>query len=175
MKILNKKVLSATIGLLMMSALPLQQAQADDDFKVISVGSVKVGDNGSARNPRLFYVNLPRNLVRSSLTRNRAILQYKVQNVEDGHNEIYINPTSQVCTRNNRDIHQSRSIGIIEDYDADADMKDDYFSEFKTIRSSLLRTGRNTIMICARNSGGGVSGGLDDFYVREMAIHYKTR
>ena len=174
MKTVNKVITAIMLSALTVLAVPLQSVQANDDFRVIRAGSRRVGDNGSATNPRSFTFSLPSNIIRSSSTSNRAVLEYQVRNTQDNYNEIFVNPPTPFCLNNNSDSNQSASIGMIEDYDADDNMEDDYFTEHRSFRSNLLRAGTNTIMVCARSSGGGVSGSLDDFWIRHIVLHYKT-
>ena len=175
MKTVNKMIASIMFSTITVLAAPLQSVQANDDFRVIRAGNIRVGDNGSATNPRLFTFTLPANIITSSSTSNRAVLEYQIYNSQWDLNEIYVNPASPVCHSNNSDtINQPASIGLIEDYDAVAAMENDWFTEHRTFRSNLLNAGSNTIMVCARGEGEDPSGNLDDFWIRHVVLHYKT-
>ena len=174
MKTVNKMIASIMFSTITVLAAPLQSVQANDDFQVIRAGSIRVGDNGGT-NPRLFTFTLPANIITSSFTRNRAVLEYQLYNSQWDYNEIFVNPANPVCHSNNSDTtNQPASIGLIEDYDAVAAMENDWFTEHRTFRSNLLNAGSNTIMVCARNVNGDLSGNLDDFWIRHVVLHYKT-
>lgn len=109
--------------------------------------------------PLLVDFNLPGNVSTASSTARGAVLQFQTFSVENGQDEVYINPPTNVCTVNGSgDANQSASIGTLDKHTAG-----ERFTSHKTFSSALLIPGgANTLMFCARDSGGGTSGSVDN-------------
>lgn len=147
-------------------AYPINSARADSDY---AVGRF-VRFVGTGANPSIITLFLPSNVNVTTI----AILQWQVSHTQNNHNEIFINPLEPFCADNRNDFNESQAVALIEDYDADGDMLDDFFTQYSSFESRLLRGGVNSVMVCSRNSSGGLSGGLDGFSIAEIVLHFQT-
>ncbi|MEM7173408.1 MAG: hypothetical protein AAF530_24810 [Pseudomonadota bacterium] len=169
----------------------MPQAQAASDYIVVQKNRVVIGNQSDAVNPLFRTFILPRNVNRSRNPQNSAILQYSVQSVDIAFNEIYLNPPVERCLDQSADDNQSASISLIPFETANTEIH----ARHSTFRANRLQSGkscrtgsdckqsgfceggfcRNRLMICSRNSAGTSTGGLDNFIIRALTIHYRLR
>jgi hypothetical protein len=148
-------------------------AWAAGNFVVIRHGSIGLSD----ASPRLVAnFNLPADLNRSNALSNYAVLDLTATGSEFNFNEVYINPPTTVCTSNNADANQARSIGFLYEHD-DTNMRSESTTNHFTLNSAWLNEGANQVLICIRSetgfAGPGV-GNLDNISVRSIVLHYHT-
>lgn len=158
-------VMAATI------ALAPSISHATSDYVVIQRGGSDLND---ATNQAVLEFDLPNTVLISGATANSAALVLEVDGGEFSFNEMYINPANENCDNDASDGNDAQSIGNIRRHE-DPSSKNEVFTSVKTFSSSLLTSGTNTLLICARNSSGGDSGNIDDFEVRNIMLHYKKQ
>ncbi|UJP06216.1 MAG: hypothetical protein LZF61_04365 [Nitrosomonas sp.] len=164
-----KKILSISVSaaLLMVTTY----VSAADNYIVIQRGSTTLSDS-SPTLVRTF--TLPALVNLSSSIANSAVLQFVAVGSEFNFNEIYINPPTEVCTDNDTDANQAKSIGFINDYD-DTQAKFDAFTNHIAFSSALLQPGANKIMFCVRDATGEIdSANIDNVTIKSVVLHYKT-
>ena len=103
-----------------------------------------------------------------------AVLQLNVNSTNKSkYNAIYLNPNgfSDSSFQGCDDIHNDQYENYRLDYLPYADH--DYWRFYhKTFSGSELRPGENVMLVCARNHHGEVWGDLDNFYLKDIVIHY---
>jgi hypothetical protein len=112
---------------------------------------------------------LPANVTTSSAISDSAVLQFVSFGVVYGFNEIYINPPTSNCTGDVPDANQAKSLGYLNTHG------DSTGTNLITFNSALLKAGTNRIMVCIRDSLGGIgASNLDDIDISHIVLHYKT-
>ncbi|NML17963.1 hypothetical protein [Azohydromonas caseinilytica] len=165
--------MTKTFVLLPMLAATLL-AHAAGDFTTIRRTSTSLSDS----TPRLLInFTLPSNVNVSSSTSNSAVLDLEVLGSEFNFNEVYINPPTTVCTSNDTDANQTRSIGILQEHD-DTSLKTEWATNHIAFSSGFLVAGTNQLMVCVRSFTGAAGpsvGNLDNISLRSVVLHYHTQ
>jgi hypothetical protein len=144
------------------------------DYVVIQRGGSDLND---ANNQVVLTFTLPNTVLRTGGTPNSAALVLEVDQSEFNFNEMYINPLGGVnatCDDDANDGNQAQSIGNVREHD-DTNAKTEYFTSVKTFSNSLLLSGTNTLLICARDINGDNIGNIDDLEVRNIMLQYKNQ
>ncbi|MFZ1742830.1 MAG: hypothetical protein WAT93_08240 [Pontixanthobacter sp.] len=92
------------------------------------------------------------------------------------YNALYLNPegfssrTFRGCDDVQNDRYEPERIGFLPYVN-----HEDWRVYHKTMTSSNLRPGENVLLICARNEQGGGGNDLDNFYLKDIVLHYRKR
>ena len=171
MKTLTSAALSA---LALLTATPF--ANAGSEHLLIQGNLIAMGDQaGRLTFTRTF--TLPSNVVTSNTsTANAGWLQMTIKGVLFGENSVYINPPTTSCLGKSRDVaaggNASALVHKLSSHGSDD--SGETFTEHKFVDASRLRPGTNTLMICARNATGELTGEIDDFTFGTVALYFKT-
>lgn len=105
------------------------------------------------------------------------VLQLNVSSTNKSkYNALYLNPegfTTQGfngCDDAQNDRYESERMTYLPEV-----AHDHWAFYHRTFHFSKLRPGRNVLLICARNSQGGGWGELDNFYLKDIVLHYRKR
>ncbi|NJN46516.1 MAG: hypothetical protein HC808_08585 [Candidatus Competibacteraceae bacterium] len=147
----------------------IKDNNSEDSFN--SEESINMGEWDGHRAWKAIYFELPENYDHNYY----AVLQLNVNSTNKSkYNAIYLNPPSfdpgffGGCD----DIHNDQYEDYRVDYLPYADH--DYWRFYhKTFPGSELNSGWNTLLICARNHQGEVWGDLDNFYLKDIVLHYR--
>ncbi len=147
-------------------------ANAAADFITIQRSQTDLSD---ASPSMVVNFTLPTSLNRSSSTANSAVLNLDAKQVEFNFNEIYINPTTTVCSDDNNDAtNQPNSLNFLREHDDD-NLKTEWATNHIAFSSALLRTGTNQLLICSRGeTGDSAAGNNDDLSVKSIVLYYHT-
>ncbi len=92
------------------------------------------------------------------------------------YNALYLNPegfsprTFRGCDDVQSDLYEPERIGFLPYVEHE---HWDFYHQ--ALPSSNLRPGENILLICARNEHGGGWGDLDNFYLKDIVLHYRKR
>jgi len=92
------------------------------------------------------------------------------------YNALYLNPEGfssqnfRGCDDRQNDRYESERIAYLPEVAHD---HWDFFHH--TLPTSNLRPGKNLLLICSRNSHGEGWGDLDNFYLKDIVLHYRKR
>jgi hypothetical protein len=147
-------------------------ANAAADFITIQRSQTDLSD---ASPSLVVNFTLPANLPSVGTTANSAVLDLDAKQVEFNFNEIYINPSSTVCSDDDNDAtNQPNSLGFLREHDDD-NLKTEWAMNHIAFSTRLLRAGDNTLLICTRSdTGDSSSGNNDDLSVKSIVLHYHT-
>ena len=92
------------------------------------------------------------------------------------YNALYLNPegfsprTFRGCDDVQSDLYEPERIGFLPYVEHE---HWDFYHQ--ALPASNLRSGENVLLICARNEHGGGWGDLDNFYLKDIVLHYRKR
>jgi hypothetical protein len=162
-------VMATTIAL-----IPSISHAASADYVVISRSGAVLNDTNKQA---VFSFNLPGKVLRTGGTANSAALVLEVLESEFNHNELYINPlggVNAICDDDDNDGNEAKSIGRIREHD-DVNSKTEYFTSVKTFDNSILKSGTNTLLVCARDINGDNQSNIDNITVQHIMLHFRKQ
>ncbi|NJN47538.1 MAG: hypothetical protein HC808_14875 [Candidatus Competibacteraceae bacterium] len=147
----------------------IKENHSEESFN--SEESINMGDWDGHSSWKAIYFELPE----SYDSDYYAVLQLNVNSTNKSqYNAIYLNPEgfSGGSFSGCDDIHHDQYENYRLAYLPYADH--DYWRFYhKTFPGFELRPGKNVMLICARNHQGEVWGDLDNYYLKDIAIHYR--
>jgi hypothetical protein len=146
-------------------------AHAGPDFTTLQRGEVDINDSAPS-----FAVTftLPADVNLRPTLENSVVLDLDVGGSTFFFNRAYINPPSTTCGTNANDPNESGAVGYLQSH-RDIFLSNEWATNHITLAANMLIPGTNTLLICARDSTGGVTPpGLDAISVRNITLQYHT-
>ncbi len=116
-----------------------------------------------------------------------VVLQMRIRSVNKSkYNAMYMNPDyppypdGDYCGSKDNDANEHQRVDYlpyaVHQVDTQyGDWSNVWTMYHKVIPGDWLKSGANELLLCARDSDGSTSYNLDDFYVRDIVIHYRIR
>ena len=116
-----------------------------------------------------------------------VVLQMRIRSVNKSkYNAVYMNPDyppfpdGGYCDSKDADTNEHRRVNYLpyavhQVNTHHYDWSNVWTTYHKVISGDWLESGANELLLCARDSDGGTSYNLDDFYARDIVIHYRIR
>jgi hypothetical protein len=158
-----------TISLAVLLAAGWSCANASSHFVTIQKGTSTLSN--AAGWSRTF--DLPGNVNLDGSIANSAVLDLEVKGSTFKHNEVFINPSSSTCKPDGPG-DNTPSAGNLQEHDDDF-MRNEWATNHMTFSSSSLLPGTNTLMICTRDSSGGLTGNVDNITIGSIVLHYHSQ
>ena len=170
-KRINKSVIGLVFGLVTALGM-IGPASAASDYKVISKYKISMGGWQNHKPWRVIRFYLPQ----SFDYRSDAVLQMNVSSTNKSRfGAIYLNPFAfpgsddDGCDSVKNDRNERERI----DYLPIVPHKK-WQTYHKTIDGGRLQPGDNYLLVCSRNSEGGGNFDLENFYLKDIVLHYRT-
>ena len=145
-------------------------ALAASDYKVIHKDPILLGDWDHHRPAAVIRFYMPKNFD----SRSRVVLQMNVNSTNlSKHNAIYLNPEFTPgefdgCDAIDQDRNANSRIASLPYADHDR-----WQVYHQVIEGGYLRPGNNYLLICSRNEHGDGWNNLDNFYLKDIVLHYR--
>lgn len=145
-------------------------ALAASDYKVIHKDPILLGDWDHHRPAAVIRFYMPKNFD----SRSRVVLQMNVNSTNlSKHNAIYLNPEFTPgefdgCDAIDQDRNANSRIASLPYVDHDR-----WQVYHQVIEGGYLRPGNNYLLICSRNEHGDGWSNLDNFYLKDIVLHYR--
>ena len=174
MKAMKKSLMAIALGTMALTA-STNFAYAGSEYVAIQGAQVAMGDAAG----RLTFTRpftLPSNVNISGNASGTALLQLTHRNLVAPQHSVYINPPTAVCFGKTRDEgtggNASALVATLSAHGTDDESE--RFTEHKLVSGSRLRAGTNTLMVCARNAAGELTGDIDEFNFGDVVLHFHT-
>jgi hypothetical protein len=160
------------IGLVCGAASILGSAEpvmAASDYKVIHEPTVMVGEWENHRPWHLIRFYVPKDFDSSYKT----VLQMNVSSTNKSqYNTLYLNPEFvpgefEGCDAIQQDRNESSRLGSLPYVDHER-----WAVHHQVVDGAYLHSGDNYLLVCARNEQGETWGELDNFYLKDIVLHY---
>jgi hypothetical protein len=145
-------------------------ALAASNYKVIHKETVRLGDWDQHRPAAVLRFYLPKDFD----YRSQVVLQMNVNSTNlSQHNAIYLNPEFTPgefdgCDAIDQDRNESSRIAVLPYVDHDR-----WQVYHQVIEGTHLQPGDNYLLVCSRNAQGGGRHDLDNFYLKDIVLHYR--
>ncbi len=145
-------------------------ALAASNYKVIHKETVRLGDWDQHRPAAVLRFYLPKDFD----YRSQVVLQMNVTSTNlSQHNAIYLNPEFTPgefdgCDAIDQDRNESSRIAVLPYVDHDR-----WQVYHQVIEGTHLQPGDNYLLVCSRNAQGGGRHDLDNFYLKDIVLHYR--
>ncbi len=145
-------------------------ALAASNYKVIHKETVRRGDWDQHRPAAVLRFYLPKDFD----YRSQVVLQMNVNSTNlSQHNAIYLNPEFTPgefdgCDAIDQDRNESSRIAVLPYVDHDR-----WQVYHQVIEGTHLQPGDNYLLVCSRNAQGGGRHDLDNFYLKDIVLHYR--
>lgn len=143
---------------------------AASNYKVIHKETVRLGDWDQHRPAAVLRFYLPKDFD----YRSQVVLQMNVNSTNlSQHNAIYLNPEFTPgefdgCDAIDQDRNESSRIAVLPYVDHDR-----WQVYHQVIEGTHLQPGDNYLLVCSRNAQGGGRHDLDNFYLKDIVLHYR--
>ena len=168
-RIVNKGIIGLACGLVSLLGMG-EPASAASDYKVIAKHKVAMGDWDHHKSWRVIRFYLPKDFD----SNYDAVLQMNVRSTNNSkYNAIYLNPEFSLdefegCDPADHDRNRHTRV----EYLPHAGHKQ-WITYHKTIAGDSLQPGDNYMLICSRNKHGGGVHEVDNFYLKDIVLHYR--
>ncbi|MEE4379042.1 MAG: Kazal-type serine protease inhibitor [Candidatus Competibacteraceae bacterium] len=145
-------------------------ATAGSDYKIIREQPIKVGEWEEHQPGYLIRFYLPKDYDPSY----KAVLQMKVNSTnKSSYNALYLNPEFvpgefEGCDSIYQDRNESSYIGSLPYVEHER-----WAVHHQVVEGNYLKPGNNYLLVCARNEHGETWGNLDNFYLKDIVLHYR--
>ncbi|HRY15951.1 MAG TPA: Kazal-type serine protease inhibitor family protein [Candidatus Competibacteraceae bacterium] len=145
-------------------------ALAASNYKVIHKDPILLGDWDQHRPAAVLRFYLPKDFD----YRSQVVLQMNVNSTNlSQHNAIYLNPEFTPgefdgCDAIDQDRNESSRIAVLPYVDHDR-----WQVYHQVIEGTHLQPGDNYLLVCSRNAQGGGRHDLDNFYLKDIVLHYR--
>jgi hypothetical protein len=160
------------IGLVCGAASILGSAEpvmAASDYKVIREQTIMVGDWEGHQPGYLIRFYVPKDFDSSY----QAVLQMNISSTNKSqYNTMYLNPEFvpgefEGCDSIHQDRNESSRLGSLPYVEHER-----WAAHHQVIEGEYLKPGDNYLLVCARNEQGETWGELDNFYLKDIVLHY---
>lgn len=167
---MNKRVFSISIGLTLLATLSCTGSVfAASDYVFIYEKEILVGQDKGYSPYRILKFHLPDSFDKHS----SVVLQMNIKSTNKSlYNAVYFNAphSSGVCDAYNHDGYLDYRVGALPYSDHEK-----WKVYHKVLHAKHLVPGENTLLICSRNAQGETSHELDNFFVKDIVLHYREQ
>lgn len=147
-------------------------ASAASDYKVIHEQQVMVGEWENHRPQQLIRFYVPKDYDANY----KVVLQMNVSSTnKSAYNALYLNPgyvpgEFEGCDSIHQDRNEPFRIGTLPYVDHE---RWAVYHQVVDGAEAYLKPGNNYLLVCARNAQGETWGELDNFYLKDIVLHYR--
>ncbi|MEE4378392.1 MAG: Kazal-type serine protease inhibitor [Candidatus Competibacteraceae bacterium] len=145
-------------------------ATAASDYKVIREKTVMVGEWKDHQPGYLIRFYMPSDYDSSYKT----VLQMNISSTnKSSYNSLYLNPEFvpgefEGCDSIHQDRNENYRIGSLPYVEHER-----WAVHHEVVEGKYLKPGDNYLLVCARNHHGDTWGDLDNFYLKDIVLHYR--
>ncbi len=164
----RRSLIAACVGLASAVGL-VGPAAASSDYKIIAQHEIAVGTWEGHEPWTLVRFHLPRNFDEAA----RTVLQMNVRSTNKSrYSTVYLNPGNvdwfEGCDSSHHDRYREYRVD-----DLPYAPHKQWRAFHTTVDGSMMRPGDNYLLICSRNKHGEVDHAVDNFYVKNIVVHYR--
>lgn len=166
-------ITKSMIGLILGAAATLggaEPALATSDYKVIRKDPVLLGDWEHHQPWMLLKFYVPKDFD----PRSQVVLQMNINSTNlSPQNALYLNPQSiprdfEGCDSIHQDRNEKSRIALLPYVDHER-----WNVYHQVVEGEYLHAGDNYLLVCSRNAHGDGWGNLDNFYLKDIVLHYR--
>ena len=166
-------VTKSMIGLILGAAAAFGGAEgalAASDYKVIRQDPVLLGDWEHHQPWMLLKFYVPKDVDRNA----KVVLQMNVNSTNlSPQNALYLNPNVipgdfEGCDSIHQDRNETSRIALLPYVDHER-----WQAYHQVVEGGYLHAGDNYLLVCSRNEHGDGRGNLDNFYLKDIVLHYR--